>query len=85
MAVVVAGRRGKNIGKVVTCVRLLERREHTVQDEWGPMWLVDVPQSFTNALGVQSFKPWAPDQALMPINPLDDLRAEELAVADGRA
>lgn len=75
MAMVIGGVKSTQIGKTCTCIRLLAWDEHHIEERWGPIWLVDVPMSYTTPLG-QVWNNYAPDQLLMPINPRNDESVE---------
>lgn len=78
------GENGRNAGKFVTTIRLLEPHEHNVAAHAGPVWLIDRDMSYTNLFGERNWHPWAPDKKLMPINPRGDdvLIVEETASSD---
>lgn len=79
LALVVGDTFPENACKVVTCIRLLRHRQHSVEADYGPIWLVDIPMVFVHDdLGIVIREPWCPDQALMPINPRDDEALEQL-------
>ena len=66
MAVVIAGAKGAQIGKVVTCIRLLEEHESTSAVHLGATWLIDSELWWKGLFGAH-LKPWCPDCCLMPI------------------
>lgn len=68
MAIVIGGTKGTQIGRVVTCIRLLERHEHFAREQGGPVWLVDTELWWDGSRGLTQ-QPWAFDKWLLPINP----------------
>lgn len=79
MAVVIGGRRGSQIGKTCTCIRLLREDEHPMVRKHGPIWVVDTEMLFRDRItGKETWYPYAPDKFLMPINPRDDDSIEHL-------
>jgi len=72
MAIVISGTMGHNIGKTVTCIRLLAYEEHFLTADFGDVWLVDTPLEFSRSEWPDEPRdliPWAPDKYLMPIRP----------------
>lgn len=69
LAVIVGGK--KQIGKTLTCIRLLTRDEHRVEDRFGPVWEVDREVSYETPRG-KIWRNYCPDAVLLPINPKPD-------------
>jgi hypothetical protein len=60
----------QNIGKMVTCVRLLGPHEHDVAPCEGPyIWLIDREMDWMSPLHGKFMKNWFPDARLRPIRP----------------
>lgn len=74
LAIITRSITGKVVGNVVSCIRILDRHEHSAKDKYGPMWLVDREFGWTrNGSDDRTQRqPWWPDMWLLPINPLDD-------------
>lgn len=75
LAVIVGGK--KQIGKTLTCIRLLARDEHLVEDRLGPVWEVDREVSYDTLCRGTVWHNYCPDMVLLPINPKPDDEAVE--------
>jgi hypothetical protein len=74
---------GRNIGKTVTCVRLLNESEHNIPRDFGPIWLVDrLMDRFDMSTGAVVPCPWACDRYLMPIRPPAEEVELQMALED---
>lgn len=80
MAMVVGGDHGSNIGKVVTCLRLVPASECQWHPRHGPIWVIDTELKANSIIGEVWVKQ-APDKFLMPINP-GNLHDEEEKVEE---
>ena len=62
-----------NEGKIVRCLKLLPAGHDQSNPKLGPLWEVDVELNRVMAGGAKDLVRLAPDSALRPIRPLDEL------------